>query len=418
MLTGIKVGKKKIKAVVSEQPHDSERMSTTAPPNDMGRSNTLAADQLRELLQQPQSSRISSSKPLCTWKEHSDERVNSFRDVVLITQDVSRVPVSTKEEADMTVLELLKQEKSSQYDFAKQEMKSILNQKKKRGRSHNLGDDDDEWQTHLYSSTEGNDDGTRGLKEASSSKRSTPLHPNHRFRDDKKIVTSHCPWWIQSSNFSSHRLITTNYLSVTTSMAPPSSSLTFGEHFYICPIDYTPSLTACDDNVWQEIRAVQSMLRAIARQENKGVVFFETVLESSSRSKVWQTRLEAVFVPMATYLDASLYFRSALQELADENSTYTKLIATNASKTVRTSVPKQFPYFYVEYDDSPRGYILMIESSKFPKDFGMDTIASMLHIDPIRFRSHNKQLSQQEDGHVISSFMRKYETILSQNEEK
>jgi deoxyhypusine synthase len=139
-------------------------------------------------------------------------------------------------------------------------------------------------------------------------------------------------------------------------------------------------------------------------------------LESSSRKSVWQTRLEAVFVPMSTYLDASLYFRSALQELADENSTYTKLIATNAVKTVRNSVPNQFPYFYVEYDDSPRGYILLIESSKFPKDFGMDTIASMMRMDPIRFRSHKKGISEPEERLVASSFMKKYETILSKNE--
>jgi hypothetical protein len=458
MLTGIKVGKKKAKVLDNNNRDDDPQLLTTstAIPNSDGRStmNEMAANALRELLQQPSSGittidtfstrtdnqEMSAEQRKQVWDHHcQNERSFSNKNINVTTakSEAETYPQVTlscqiKDESDMSVMELLKQEKAAQkYNSAEQQVRSMykeLGKHTKRERSHNIDadDDDDDWQTHLYSSSSTNvnssdafENGTATVNSKVSAGRKsqggTAPFDVRRFKD--KIMTSSCPWWIQSSNFQSYRLITQNFIHVTISIAPPSQSLIYGEHFYIVPIEYTPALTACDDNVWDEIRIIQSMIRSIGNLQNKGAIFFETVFESRSKG-VWQTKLEAVFVPMPTYQDTALYFRSALTEQAEEHGTNPKLIVTNTTKTLRNSIPKHFPYFYVEYNHNNRdGYILVIESSNFPKNFGIDTIASMMRMEPIRFRSNKKSISEKDERLVIAAFMKRYENeLLNANE--
>ena len=57
---------------------------------------------------------------------------------------------------------------------------------------------------------------------------------------------------------------------------------------------------------------------------------------------------------------------------AEEWGTHTKVLSTK-NKGVRRTIPKDFPYFNVEWDGG--GFAQIIESGSFPKDFGVDTIA-------------------------------------------
>jgi Protein similar to CwfJ C-terminus 2 len=112
-----------------------------------------------------------------------------------------------------------------------------------------------------------------------------------------------------------------------------------------------------------------------------------------------------------------LYYRSALTEQMEEYGTNPKLIHTNNMKPLHQSIPKNFPYFYVEFDNSTRnnnGYVLMIESStKFPSTFGIDTIASMMEIEPIRFRNKLQQkMSEVEERRIITNFVQQHDKLL------
>lgn len=68
------------------------------------------------------------------------------------------------------------------------------------------------------------------------------------------------------------------------------------------------------------------------------------------------------------------FFKSALNEQAEEWGTHTKLLSTKG-KGIRQTVPKGFSYFNVEWDGG--GFAQIIETNDFPKDFGIDTIAGM-----------------------------------------
>lgn len=99
------------------------------------------------------------------------------------------------------------------------------------------------------------------------------------------------------------------------------------------------------------------------------------------------------------------FFKSALTEQADEWGTHTKLLSTR-NKGVRRIIPKTFPYFFVEWAPGD-GFAQIVESSNFPKDFGADTIAGVLHLDPIRFQRKQK-VSVETEKQLILDFLSKW----------
>ena len=137
-------------------------------------------------------------------------------------------------------------------------------------------------------------------------------------------------------------------------------------------------------------------------KEGKDVVFMETVLPSKG---LWQTRMEAIPVPKRAAGDAQMYFKSALSEQAEEWGTHTKLLSTR-DKGLRRTIPKKFPYFFVEWAPG-EGYAQIIETTSFPKDFGADTIAGMMQMDPLRFRGR-QTTSAEAERQMILEFVAKW----------
>ena len=514
MLSGIKVGKKKVKVATAtaatvtipviatsnttfpttdntntgsvswknDHPTTTSNATTTSTASASSSSsnknnlssNATVAEQLRQsLYSQPSPQQIppvnQTNVPFdrTVPKEgHPDSRTISHithPSTSLIIPSTS----STKDESEMSILDLWKHEKmttSKQYERSMYQQQ-IGKNTQKRGRStsgiHNNEDDEDDedmFQTHLYTHPNSMEC-SADLHAYHSANRNPP--PNHQRQRSTMPHhnTTQCAWWIHSSNFASHRLLLPNHNSshptqspssssslvvernsIVLCLAPPSQSIQYGEHFYIVPMEYTPSYSTCTDpQIWDEIRSVQSKLRSIASTQKKGVLFFETYLgTNSSKSKtngtIWQARMEAVFVPRDIYEEAALYFRAALMEQAQEESTKPNIIQIHTrTKPLYHTVPKNFPYFYIEYDDStqstnrgssdpttatkirPNAYVLLLlETKQFPNTFGVDTVASMLDVAPIRMRRrHAIVLSESEERQVVTHFLQRYETILN-----
>jgi len=173
-----------------------------------------------------------------------------------------------------------------------------------------------------------------------------------------------------------------------------------------------------------------------------GVLFVETVGDGKTGL---QAKMEMVPVPRWVEKDAPMYFKHALAEAAQEWGVHGRSpisvtddyeggdrgggrggISANSNtkteKTSRNAVPKGFPYFYVGWEGG--GYVQLIEtddqgggddgdldgnggsaglggmglgagggggggrgnSNAFWRDFGMDTIAGMMGLDPLKFR--------------------------------
>ncbi|CAM9147583.1 unnamed protein product, partial [Discosporangium mesarthrocarpum] len=235
-----------------------------------------------------------------------------------------------------------------------------------------------------------------------------------------------CPRCMDAPGFKKHLVLSLGehtYLSLATG----SQRLSEG-HCYIVPLRHAPASTAFDEDVWREVDLFKSSLRRMAAtmpdpgvaitDENRGtdatgsgdtergrkergkkkrqgdksrggdggsVVFLETGSKPGS-SMARHGYIEAVLVSREVALDAPIYFRQALLEAGDEWSTHKKVIQADPARGgVRRAVPKGFPYFHVEWDGGGYAHVIEGEEGKFPRDFGVETLAGILGIEPPSF---------------------------------
>lgn len=256
--------------------------------------------------------------------------------------------------------------------------------------------------------------------------------------------TSKSWWWMESPKFNKQYLIAlgdhTSLVMCPTHLAlnqeessssSSSSTVWTGGQCFIVPLSHCESFVGLDEEVWQEVYRFQQSLRDMFRKEGREVIFLETVTRTSRGGTggglALQAKMEVIPVPKRVERDAPLFFKSALAEVAQEWGTRQKPIVLNEKKTLRNSVPKGFPYFYCGWEGG--GYVQLIEneddgdddddggggsvgirasggSKSLSRDFGIDTIAGMMELDPIRFQ--RRQRSSDGDRSAISQFVNKW----------
>ena len=255
--------------------------------------------------------------------------------------------------------------------------------------------------------------------------------------------TSKSWWWMESPKFNKQYLIALGdhtslvmcptHLALNQEESSSSSSSTVwnGGQCFIVPLPHCESFVGLDEEVWQEVYRFQQSLRDMFRKEGREVIFLETVTRTSRGGAggglALQAKMEVIPVPRRVERDAPLFFKSALAEVAQEWGTRQKPIVLNEKKTLRNSVPKGFPYFYCGWEGG--GYVQLIEneddgdddddggggsvgirasggSKSLSRDFGIDTVAGMMELDPIRFQ--RRQRSSDGDRSAILQFVNKW----------
>ena len=211
-------------------------------------------------------------------------------------------------------------------------------------------------------------------------------------------ITSRCWWWIQSKSFQKFLMIALGD-HVALVLAPSHMSLVKG-HCYLVPVKHAQSFCSCDNEVWEEVNRFRNSLRQMYAKEGKGVLFCETVLEAKG---FWQARMDVIPVPKKVSDDAPMFFKSSIDAQIEEFGTHTKIYKTKENG-LRGCIPKGFPYFNVEWNGG--GFAHIIESRSFPKDFGVDTIASIMEMDPLRF--NKKRKDNEVDRKDVLSFCEKW----------
>ncbi|GKY98813.1 hypothetical protein MPSEU_000837400 [Mayamaea pseudoterrestris] len=432
LLAGIKTGKKKrkdllsagfskdndnekeVKSRIELQEHisdgqPSERVQETSSETNTNISaNQSIADQLRSQLSG--GGAISTAAGAAAPDRDLEDR-GRIRAAVREKQNVQSTlhqqvtiasPAIYSNDADQTISEMLKAEKSQSMSLEELEARDLLRLGKKRRLKQNSKSnvDSDEEDDVLIQKQQAFLSSSQSQKAI---ERATSRAVAKSDLQDKMV--SKLWWWIESKEFDRKRLVALgNHVSL--AMAPPSQSIHHGRHFYLVPLAHVESLAAAEPEVWDELARFQTSLRALFRQQNYGLVFFETVLPSNS---FWQTRLECVAIPNEQWMDAALFIKQALLEQAQDDGTHQKVMATTSTKGLPACVPKNFSYIYMEYDQQ-QGYVQMIESRDFPKDFAVDTIAGMIQEDPMRFRRKLK-VAHEEERAVMLSFLDKWKTF-------
>ncbi|KAJ8581623.1 hypothetical protein M405DRAFT_832125 [Rhizopogon salebrosus TDB-379] len=199
-------------------------------------------------------------------------------------------------------------------------------------------------------------------------------------------------------------------------------------HCLIVPIQHHLTMLEADDDVWDEVRNFMKSLMRMFAEEDKGVVFYETVVSIKSQK---HTCIECVPLPWEKFDYIPAYFKESILASEAEWSTHKKLIDFSARPGgFRRAMVPNLPYFMVQFDyKGEKGYGHVIEGTgesaaageedaaldegekgggEFPRYFAGEIIGNVLDLEPRRWmRPRRIEYRQSKDR--IQRLKKKYE---------
>ncbi|KAI0712218.1 CwfJ C-terminus 1-domain-containing protein-like protein [Earliella scabrosa] len=197
-------------------------------------------------------------------------------------------------------------------------------------------------------------------------------------------------------------------------------------HCLIVPISHHLSMLEGDDDVWDEVRNFMKCLMRMFAEEDKGVVFYETVLSIKAQK---HTYIECVPLPWDQFEQIPGYFKESILMSEAEWSQHKKLIdfSSRPGGFRRAMVPN-LPYFMVQFDyKGEKGYGHVIEGTsevsangdedidegekgggEFPRWFAAEIIGNLLDVEPRRWR-RPRRIEFVQNKERVKKFKRKYD---------
>ncbi|KAI3790683.1 hypothetical protein L2E82_03910 [Cichorium intybus] len=226
-------------------------------------------------------------------------------------------------------------------------------------------------------------------------------HKLENSRFEKRILTQQerCNFCFENPKRPRHLVIA--IANFTYLMLPPWQPIVPG-HCCILPMQHELATRSVDDNVWDEIRNFKKCLLMMFAKQEKDVVFLETVMGLAKQTR--HCLIECIPLPPDVAKQAPLYFKKAIDEAEDEWSQHNakKLIDTSV-KGLRHSIPKDFPYFHVEFG-LKKGFVHVIDDeSQFKSSFGINVVRGMLRLpaeDMHRQRQKHESMDAQKEAVV------------------
>ncbi|XP_051011824.1 CWF19-like protein 2 [Acomys russatus] len=212
-----------------------------------------------------------------------------------------------------------------------------------------------------------------GKKEDSQRKRAIAEHQSLAAQMAK------CLYCFDSSQFPKHLIVAIGvkvYLCL-----PNVQSLTEG-HCLIIPLQHHQAATLLDEDIWEEIQIFRKSLVKMFEDKGLDCVFLEA---NMGMKKQYHMVYECIPLPKEMGDMAPIYFKKAILDSDEEWSMNKKLIDLS-SKDIRKSVPRNLPYFAVDFG-LQGGFAHVIEDlHKFPRYFGKEIIGGMLDLEPRLWR--------------------------------
>ncbi|ORX45951.1 hypothetical protein BCR36DRAFT_585421 [Piromyces finnis] len=174
-------------------------------------------------------------------------------------------------------------------------------------------------------------------------------------------------------------------------------------HCLIVPMNHVLTTLECEDDVWDEIRNFMKCLIQMFAEEDRAVIFMETVI---NLRKQRHTVIECIPVSYDDYDDSPAYFKDAIQKESEEWSQHRKIIDTSKNG-FRRSMVKDLPYFHVWFDPN-KGLGHVIENEEFPTWFGKEVIAGMMDL-PANLWRRPKHISSKHNKSRIEAFKKKWD---------
>ncbi|GAQ78864.1 hypothetical protein KFL_000200160 [Klebsormidium nitens] len=191
-------------------------------------------------------------------------------------------------------------------------------------------------------------------------------------------------------------------------MLPPRGTIVPG-HCFIVPMAHEVASRHLDEDVWDEVRNFKKCLVKMWASDGKEVLFLETATQLQRQKR--HCVVEAVPVPAGVASrQAPLYFKKALDEAESEWSQHNaKKIIDTRGKGLKASIPKNFPYFHVEFG-LQGGYAHVIDDEAgWKASFGRDVIAGMLQLPEEDTHGRPKQQSFDQQRKAVLNFSQKWD---------
>lgn len=219
-------------------------------------------------------------------------------------------------------------------------------------------------------------------KEVAKKTDTLPPRSRHRKIDDTlreaaKMgeIQSKCQFCFDSETMNSSLIISIGTLTYLT--LPPSDTVD-PLHCCIIPIEHCSSSLQCNEDTWEEIRNYKKCLLQLAAALGRTAIFME--IASRVTDPRVHNRIDVVFLK-PSIADPKGYFKKALTECDEEWSTNKRLIDTAEKGGLRKSIPKGFPYCYVDFR-LDQGYAHVIEDTfRIRSDFLLDLAANLLCLE-------------------------------------
>ncbi|KAJ7071866.1 CwfJ C-terminus 1-domain-containing protein-like protein [Mycena belliarum] len=194
-------------------------------------------------------------------------------------------------------------------------------------------------------------------------------------------------------------------------------------HCLIVPMQHHLNMLEADDEVWDEVRNFMKCLMRMFAEEDKGVIFYETVI-----SLKWQkhTCIECVPLPWTQYEDIPQYFKESILASEAEWSQHKKLIDfSRRPGGFRRAMVPNLPYFMVQFDHKgEKGYGHVIEGTgdgeddgleegekgggEFPRYFAGEIIGNVLELEPRKWR-RPRRIEFRSNKERVAIFKKKYD---------
>ncbi|PIA31458.1 hypothetical protein AQUCO_04900036v1 [Aquilegia coerulea] len=265
-------------------------------------------------------------------------------------------------------------------------------------------------QNKLYS-VSGQADDEYDFGDGPSKKKNRRSGGSEQLRDKRNIAThiltqqERCQYCFENPTRPRHLVV--SIANFTYLMLPQWQPLVQG-HCCILPMQHEAATRNIDDNVWDEIRNFKKCLIMMFAKQEKEVVFLETVVGLSQQRR--HCLVECVPLPRELAREAPLYFKKAIDEAEEEWSQHnSKKLTDTSTKGLRGSIPKNFPYFHVEFG-LDKGFVHVIDDEKqFNTNLGLNVIRGMLELpeeDMYRRRKHESVEAQKK---AVVSFAQEWE---------
>ncbi|CAO2841070.1 unnamed protein product [Amaranthus hypochondriacus] len=179
-------------------------------------------------------------------------------------------------------------------------------------------------------------------------------------------------------------------------------------HCCIVTLQHEQGTRMVDDNVWEEIRNFKKCLIMMFKMQDQEVIFLETVIWLATQKR--HCLIECIPLPQDMAKEAPLYFKKAIDEAEDEWSQHNakKLIDTS-QKGLRASIPKDFPYFHVEFG-LKQGFVHVIDNeTDWKTSFGLNVVRGMLKSQDENMYRRRRYESIEIQKETVAAFAKDWE---------